>query len=145
MTRVEFSVPVVFGKGRPRFARGHAYTPKETREKERLVGDCYRLASYKEYGKVMKAPAGVPVTVEITLYKPLPKSRPLRVLYEFFTVKPDIDNAAKGVLDGLNGVAYVDDAQVTRLVAVKADRTRDTEEQTLIGITWEDPDDAAEA
>jgi len=140
-----FSVPVVFGKGRPRFARGHAYTPKETREKERLVGDCYRLASYKEYGQVMKAPAGVPVTVEITLYKPLPKSRPLRVLFEFFTVKPDIDNAAKGVLDGLNGVAYVDDAQVTRLVAVKADRTRDIEEQTMVEVCWEATDGTAEA
>ena len=144
VTRVEFSVPVVFGKGRPRFARGHAYTPKETREKERLVGDCYRLASYKEYGQVVKAPAGVPVTVEITLYKPLPKSRPLRVLFEFFTVKPDIDNAAKGVLDGLNGVAYVDDAQVTKLVAVKADRTRNIEEETLIQVTWEDPNGTAE-
>lgn len=139
-----FSVPVVAGKGRPRFSRGHAFTPKETREKERLVGDCYRLASYKELGEVVKAPAGVPVTVEITLYKPLPKSKPKKITTEPFVAKPDLDNAVKLVLDGLNGIAWADDAQVTKLVAVKEDRTRNVKEETVIKIAWEAPNGAAE-
>lgn len=143
--RLTFSVPVVAGKGRPRFSRGHAFTPKETREKERLVGDCYRLASYKELGEVVKAPAGVPVTVSVTLLKPLPKSKPKKITSEPFVAKPDLDNAVKLVLDGLNGIAWADDAQVTKLVAVKEDRTRDTEEQTLILVSWEDPNGAAES
>lgn len=29
--------------------------------------------------------------------------------------KPDIDNIAKSIMDGLNGVAYEDDKQVVRL------------------------------
>ena len=33
--------------------------------------------------------------------------------------KPDLDNVAKGVLDALNGVAYVDDTQVVRLLVQK--------------------------
>jgi Holliday junction resolvase RusA-like endonuclease len=33
--------------------------------------------------------------------------------------KPDLDNVAKAVLDALNGVIYLDDKQVVRLVAEK--------------------------
>lgn len=32
---------------------------------------------------------------------------------------PDVDNMAKGVLDGCKGVAFVDDRQVIRLVSEK--------------------------
>ena len=57
----------------------------------------------------------------------LPKSTPKRVLSEPDTHKPDADNIAKIVLDALNGVAWLDDAQVTSLTVVKLDRTRDPE------------------
>ena len=33
--------------------------------------------------------------------------------------KPDLDNIVKGLLDGLNKIAFVDDAQVVRLTACK--------------------------
>jgi crossover junction endodeoxyribonuclease RusA len=33
--------------------------------------------------------------------------------------RPDIDNTAKGILDSLNGVAYIDDGQVYRLTVEK--------------------------
>jgi len=35
------------------------------------------------------------------------------------TSRPDIDNLAKGVLDGLSGILWKDDALVVRLVASK--------------------------
>lgn len=35
------------------------------------------------------------------------------------TKKPDADNIAKAVLDGLNGVAFVDDSQVVALMVKK--------------------------
>lgn len=35
------------------------------------------------------------------------------------TTKPDIDNIIKAVLDGLNGVAFKDDKQVTSIKATK--------------------------
>jgi Holliday junction resolvase RusA-like endonuclease len=50
--------------------------------------------------------------------------------------KPDIDNAIKLVMDGLNGVAWADDAQVTSVSAVKADRTRDCEASMLVSVEW---------
>lgn len=35
------------------------------------------------------------------------------------TIKPDTDNIAKSILDSLNGIAYKDDKQVTRLTVEK--------------------------
>lgn len=36
------------------------------------------------------------------------------------SLRGDIDNYVKTVLDGLNGVAWVDDKQVVKVVAIKA-------------------------
>ena len=47
------------------------------------------------------------------------------------TVKPDIDNMVKAVLDGLNGVAWHDDKQVVSLVALKRYGSRDCVRITL--------------
>lgn len=51
------------------------------------------------------------VSVELRLHPKAPKrasDKPVRCI--------DIDNASKAALDALNGVAYVDDAQVVRLL-----------------------------
>ena len=37
----------------------------------------------------------------------------------FCDKKPDLDNAIKSILDGLNGVAYYDDKQVVQISATK--------------------------
>lgn len=85
-------------KGRPRFARGRTYTPKSTEQWERLVATV--ALSHK-----VKPTAD---NVELTLIFRLPTRRRL-----------DIDNLCKGVMDGLNRVAWKDDAQVVKLVATK--------------------------
>ena len=60
-----------------------------------------------------------PVALYIVIYKQLPKSKKGE---KPFIQKPDIDNVIKCVMDGLNGVAYADDRQVTLVVTEKADR-----------------------
>ena len=127
-------VPFVRGKGRPRFVRatGRAYTPDKTAEAMAAI----RAAWLDETDE--RAPSGTPVTVAITATRPLPKSRPKRVMREADTVKPDADNIAKCVLDALNGVAWDDDTQVTRLSVRKLDRFIGALEQTTIYVTWED-------
>ena len=113
----------VRGKGRPRFARGgHAYTPKATRDYERAIREAFENAPERP-----PEPFSGPIAVCIMTYRQLPKSTPKSVTSEPDTHKPDVDNVAKIVLDALNGVAWLDDAQVTSLTVAKLDRTRDPE------------------
>lgn len=83
-------------KGRPRFNRytGAVYTPQKTIEYENRV--------FFTAKQVIKEPLKGSVSVEIKVYT---------------TAKSmDIDNVAKSILDGLNGIAYKDDKQVKKLV-----------------------------
>lgn len=114
----------VRGQGRPRFTtRGkftRAYKPKKDVDYESLVAKCYR-----EAGGTLHTGA---VEVHITAFRALPQSRPRKVSHEPDTFKPDVDNICKIVLDGLNGIAYLDDSQVVYLTARKQDRRRRPEE-----------------
>lgn len=139
---VTFSVPFVRGKKRPRFfKRGKktgTYTPKETREAMSKIATAYRGASIRRVGHVATAPKGTPVMVAITTIRPLPPSRPKRIFREPDTYKADSDNIAKLILDGLNGVAWADDAQVTDLHVHKYQRTRGSQECTHVLVMWEE-------
>lgn len=83
-------------KGRPRFTRtGHVYTPKTTKDWESKV----RAAWVAKYPDVrLEAPLNCWIFVTGK-----------------HTAKKDADNLAKSILDGLNGVAFVDDSQVYEL------------------------------
>lgn len=133
---VRFCVPKIQGKARPRLvtspAGTHVYTPRETKAYERLVATCYRLAG----GTMHLKP--VALKIAIGVFAPLPKSAPKRMSADQFLVKPDIDNIAKAVLDGLNGVAYEDDVQVVQLLATKYPRTRAIHEPTVEVVVEEE-------
>lgn len=118
--QVAFHVEGVRGKQRPRFRkRGGTYTPHETEEFEQKIANAFRAAAGRDWDMYKGE-----VAMEIATARALPKSRPKRVESEPDIIKPDVDNIAKIVLDGLNGVAYADDAQVTRLTVVKMPRIR---------------------
>lgn len=97
-------------KRRPRFANGRAYTDKATKADEAAVRAAYRGPKFSG-----------PVKVRIYVYKPLQKAANDDEWWPFVQ-KPDVDNIAKAVLDGLNGVAYDDDAQVIDLQVMKQNR-----------------------
>nr|DAK92719.1 MAG TPA: Endodeoxyribonuclease RusA [Caudoviricetes sp.] len=109
------------GKARPRFAAGHAYTDERTKQYEDITALLYRRAAEGQ-----AFPKGTPVSVEITLCFAPPKSKPKKTRDAMLAgeilplVKPDADNAAKIILDALNGIAYEDDTQVTVLTVTKA-------------------------
>jgi Holliday junction resolvase RusA-like endonuclease len=107
------------GKGRPRFTKnGHVYTPDETKRYEQLVG-----LSYRNSAKGYKFTSPVRVTVK-AFHKP-PKGKSKKVTEDMLngrilpTKKPDADNVAKIVLDGLNKVAWDDDTQVVEMMVTK--------------------------
>ena len=124
MASVSFDVwGKVSGKGRPRFTRdGHAYTPKGTRDYERSIREAFENAPGRP-----PEPFSGQIAVCIMTYRQLPRSTPKSVIREPDTHKPDADNVAKVVLDALNGVAWLDDAQVTSLTVLKLDRMREPE------------------
>lgn len=128
------TVPFVRGKGRPRFVRatGRAYTPDKTAEAMAAIRAAWLDATDE------KAPSGTPVTVAIVAVRPLPKSRPKRIVREADVSGVDLDNLEKLCLDALNGVAWDDDRQVNNLSGIKLDRYRDARELTTITVMWED-------
>ncbi len=99
------------GKARPRFTRnGQVYTPKSTHDYERAVRDSYIAANTNA-----QLTADMAIKIEIIAYFRRAKSNKRT----YMTIKPDIDNVVKAVLDGLNGVAFADDKRVCEVHAEK--------------------------
>lgn len=120
---VEFFIPGnPKPKERPRKGNFGFYTPKETSNYEGVVAINAKLAMHKYNHKLMMGP--VKVILEINYRLPEWKSKKKlrnRALEEPLrhVTTPDIDNAIKSVLDGLNGICFKDDAQVSDIQASK--------------------------
>lgn len=105
------------GKARPRICRGHAFTPKDTVQYEKLVRECYK----EQDGRYLEGS----VRALIIAYYKIPKSyskkrvQAIKDGLEKPTKKPDADNIGKIILDSLNGIAYKDDSQIIELMVVK--------------------------
>lgn len=105
------------GKGRPRFYNGHAITPADTASYENLVKVMYLGAG----GQIHEGP----LIVRMTAFYPIAKSCSKKKRQQMLdgeikpTVKADLDNVLKIILDGLNGVAFKDDVQVVGFNAKK--------------------------
>lgn len=106
--KVTYIIPVrPKPKQRPRFASGHAYTPKETREYENTIAMHCRAQG--------ASPRANPCIVSLSCYWKRPKSvKPSQL----FIKRPDCDNLVK-CLDALNGVCWLDDAQIVELCVSK--------------------------
>ena len=96
------------GKQRPRmcirFGKQITYTPKQTSEYEKLIKASYMAVSRTFFEK------DVPLEVNILAFFSGKYSN-----NDWMTKKPDSDNIIKIILDGLNKVAFYDDAQVCKL------------------------------
>lgn len=102
---------LIVPKGRARTLRsGRSYTPQRTVDYEMLIGMAAKAAGVT----VLTGPVGM--ALHITL--PIPKASKQQA-GDFAPVRPDLDNIAKAYLDGLNGIAYVDDGQVCQLFVSK--------------------------
>lgn len=118
------------GKQRPRasFIAGHAtvYTPKKTQGYEARFASAYA----DKYPDVPPTANAIKVSVfaffALTKADHNSKGEPnkrgtAKLKGEVLCVKkPDCDNIAKAVLDGLNGVAFLDDSQAVQLFITKA-------------------------
>ena len=120
MTVLAFTVPgEPVAKGRPRFTRsGFAYPDKKTDRYENLV----RLAYVEAYPdrKPAEGPIAVTIRADFPPLKSWSKKKKAAAAVDNLpkTTKPDLDNLVK-VLDGLNKIAWVDDAQIYNIEAWK--------------------------
>lgn len=124
MPLIRFKIPgVVRGKGRPRFARRgqyvKTYTDKDTELYENWVKSCFIHSKLQAFEK------DIPLYCQITVFCEIPESRSKKVKAKMAnnemkpTKKPDCDNIAKSILDGLNKIAFHDDTQISTLVVSK--------------------------
>lgn len=115
-------------KGRPRYsARAgfvRTYTPKKTTDYEQIV----RTAAQQAMGptELLETPVAVYLYIRLPIPRSYPRKRSEACLkgLERPIKKPDIDNLAKSVLDGINGVIWRDDSQIVSLHVTKVYSTQ---------------------
>jgi Holliday junction resolvase RusA-like endonuclease len=99
-------------KARPRFTRrGHVYTPVTTRNYEDILR--WKMKDLISSNNVLYTMA-LCFTIRLFIRKPDSVKR------YYPSVRPDIDNYVKAVLDACNGVVYKDDGQIISLTVSKA-------------------------
>lgn len=122
--RVKFSVAgVPVAKGRPRAASTptgiRMHTPKTTVAYERKV-TATAIVAMNGLGPFRRP---IKLNVEIVLPIPSSWSKKRQTLARIgvicATKKPDADNVLKTIKDAMNGVVYIDDAQVVSIVLNK--------------------------
>lgn len=99
-------------KGRPRFTKnGRAYTDAKTREAEQNIKDTY----VESGGPIFTSP----VSITVTLFNDRTEVVLEALDCEFSSLRGDIDNYIKSILDGLHDVAFGNDKIVQEIHAVK--------------------------
>lgn len=117
---VNLTIPLEpVSKGRPRFEVHYnyvsAHTPPKTKRFEQDVALYYIQSNSPKFEQ------GTPISVSIEFGMAIPKSttkkRKSAMLQGliYHTVKPDLDNLTKAILDALNDLAWHDDAQIVEL------------------------------
>ena len=122
--KVKFTIPgEPVAQGRPRFSThggfARAYDPKKSRDGKSVVKLCARDAV--EESKLIEPLSG-PLVMKVQFGIPLPKSayrKRTPVARSWRTKKPDLDNLLKLVKDACSGIIYLDDNQISRIVAEK--------------------------
>ena len=98
---------------------GRMYTPSATQKFEQKVKNAF-LEKYT-LKELSEKPIKALIIAEFEPPKSTSKKKRLELIEEVinYTKKPDIDNIAKIILDGLNGVVFKDDSQICRLEIYK--------------------------
>ncbi len=115
---IRFEIPgKPFAKQRPRFSRksGRAFTPKETVSFE----DTVRAIAAQEFSEPLCGPVEITVTAQFEPAASWSKKKTAEHIWQPHIQRPDADNIQKAILDGLNRIAFADDAQVASIKCTK--------------------------
>lgn len=111
------------GKGRPRVGRFgggvRMYTPAKTVSYEGLVAHCGAAAMSGR--PLVEGALELRLLIDVQIPSSWSKKKQAKALAGEIlpTTKPDIDNVIKAIGDGLNGVVWKDDVQVTDVITRK--------------------------
>jgi Holliday junction resolvase RusA-like endonuclease len=113
---IEILIPgEIIGKQRHRATKtGRMYTPPNTVDFEKMVGQYAAMAMSKQNAHRERGP----VSMDLGIYVVPPKSwskkkKDMALRGEILpTSKPDISNMQKGIEDGMNEIVYDDDSQI---------------------------------
>ena len=110
-------------KGRPKFSKiggfVRTYTPRKTIDYETIVRETAQQAMGQT--ELLETPVGVYLYIRLPIPQSYSKKRKEACLsgQEKPIKKPDIDNLAKSILDGMNGIVWKDDSQIVSLHITK--------------------------
>jgi len=117
-----------FAKQRPRATRqGRVYTPKETVSFERTVGQI----ALPHFPEPLTGPVRVQIIASFLPPKSWSKRKTAAHIHRPHTQRPDLDNCAKAILDGLNRIAWADDGQVA---VITVEKWWSNVEQTVVHV-----------
>lgn len=109
------------GKGRPRHGNGRTFTDAATQQAEGDIFSCWL-----EHGSPRLAEGDIELRVTLVVERPKSHYRKNGTLSAEgerhprpSTVKPDVDNALKLVMDALNTRAWTDDVRVVSAMIVR--------------------------
>lgn len=114
---ITFTIPgKPFAKQRPRATRtGRVYTPSETVSFERQVAQI----AMPHFPQPLAGPVSVTIRATFAPPKSWSKRKTAEMIHRPHTQRPDLDNCAKAILDGLNRIAWMGDEQVAEITVSK--------------------------
>lgn len=113
---IAFTIPCKpVAKARPRMGRSRVYTPAKTADFERAVA----LIGKPYFSQPLEGPIKLSIAFNFAPPKSLSKVKQRLRLGHYHVQKPDLSNLVKGIEDGLNGIAWIDDCQIAVLETKK--------------------------
>ena len=117
MMQITFTIPgPPHGKGRPRFARRGNFVATYTDAKTSSYEDQIRFYALQAMGSSKPLETALEAAIYIRL--PVPRSYPKKRVaaclsgLEWPSKKPDWDNVAKSICDGMESIIFVCDSQI---------------------------------
>ena len=96
---------------------GRSYTPKITADYEKKVALCF-LQKYKK-GDKFTGPVHLDLAITMPILKKWSHDKQEAMRGYPHTNRPDLGNIQKAIEDALNGFAYIDDSQISRITEYK--------------------------
>ena len=121
---IQFTVPgFVQAQERPRFSRMGKGVRTHDAPKSRSYKELVKLVAWEN--KPQKPLDGaLRLTIDVYIVPPKnlqtgPKMAKIKQGKIHHTKKPDVENLAKGIMDGMTGIIYTDDSRVVQLIVSK--------------------------